>query len=141
MSYRTTLLPLILLALAGCATSDPPTNPQIVVNRDTVGFGSDSGFGAYIGTSRQDSIEIQNGGINDLVVTSLLLEGDSAFTYATSAGSLPITIRGLQHVAVSFYFAPTAARAYSGTFTIASNATNAPSKVITLRGQGLTPPP
>ena len=44
-------------------------------------------------------------------------------------------------MAVSFYFAPTAARAYAGTFTIASNATNTPSKVITLNGQGLTPPP
>jgi len=141
MSYRATLLPLILLALAGCAKSDPPTNPQLVVNRDTVGFGSDSGFGAYVGTSRQDSIEIRNGGIQDLVVTSLTLAGDSNFTYLTSAGSVPITIRGLQQMAVSFYFAPTAARAYSGTFTIASNATNTPSKVITLNGQGLTPPP
>ena len=141
MSYRATLLPLILLALAGCATSDPPTNPQLVVNRDAVGFGGDSGFGAYVGTSRQDSIDIRNGGIQDLVVTSLTLAGDSNFTYATSAGVVPITIRGLQHMAVSFYFAPTAARAYSGTFTIASNATNAPSKVIALSGQGLTPPP
>jgi hypothetical protein len=141
MSYRATLLALILLALAGCATSDPPTNPQIVVNRDTVGFGSDSGFGAYVGTSRHDSIDISNGGIQDLIVTSLSLQGDNAFTYATSAGPLPITIKGLQHMAVSFYFAPTAARAYSGTFTIASNAANAPSKMVTLRGQGLTPPP
>lgn len=141
MSYRATLLPLILLALAGCATSDPPTNPQIIVNRDTVGFGSDSGLGAYVGTSRQDSLDIRNGGIHDLVVTSLTLAGDSNFTYATSAGQAPITINGLQHMAVSFYFAPTAARAYSGTFTIASNAANDPNKVINLRGQGLTPPP
>ena len=141
MSYRATLLPLILLALAGCATSDPPTNPQIVVNRDTVAFGSDSGLGAYVGTSRQDSIDIRNGGIQDLVVTSLTMAGDTNFTYVTSGGSLPITIKGLQHMAVSFYFAPTAARAYSGTFTIVSNATNSPSKVVTLRGQGLTPPP
>jgi hypothetical protein len=139
MSYRVVLLPLILLAIAGCSRSDPPRNPQIVLNRDAVDFGTSSGLGTYVGTSRTDSLDIKNGGTQDMLVSGISISGDSGFTYTTSQ-PLPYTVPGLQHLFVTFYFAPAAARAYSATATITSNASNEPSKAIGLRGQGVNPP-
>ncbi len=139
MCYRVALLPFILLAVAGCSRSDPPRNPQIILNRDTVDFGSLSGQGTYIGTSRSDSLDIRNGGSQDMLVNSISISGDSGFTYTTSQ-PLPYTVAGLQHLFVTFYFAPSAARTYSATATIASNASNAPSQLLSLRGQGVNPP-
>jgi hypothetical protein len=140
MSYRVALLSLILPALVGCSRSNPPVTPQLVVNREMVGFGTESGLATYIGQVPQDSLDIKNGGSQDLVISGFSLAGDNAFTYVTSATPLPFTVAGLQHTVVSFYFRPTAARMYSATFTITSNATNTPSKVIDLRGQGVNPP-
>ena len=139
MPYRVVLLPLILLAIAGCSRSDPPRNPQIVLNRDAVDFGTSSGLGTYVRTSRTDSLDIKNGGTQDMLVSGISISGDSGFTYTTSQ-PLPYTVPGLQHLFVTFYFAPAAARAYSATATITSNASNDPSKAIGLRGQGVNPP-
>jgi hypothetical protein len=139
MSSRATLLPTILLAIFGCSRSDPPRNPQIVVNRETVDFGMSAGLGTYVGTSRSDSLDIKNGGIQDMVVNSISISGDSNFTYTTSQ-PLPYTVPGLQHLFVTFYFAPTAARVYSASATIVSTAANNPSKSVSLSGQGVAPP-
>ncbi len=139
MSYRVAVLLPILHALVACTKSDPPRTPQLLVNRDTVGFGTENGLATYIGQIPQDSLDIKNGGIQDLVVSNFSISGDSAFTYTTTQ-QLPYTVPGLQHMFVTFYFRPTAAQAYSGTFTITSNAANTPSKAINLKGQGLNPP-
>ncbi len=139
MSSRAVLLPIILLAIGSCSRSDPPRNPQIVLNRDTVDFGTSSGLGTYVGTYRSDSLDIKNGGIQDMVVNSISISGDSGFTYTTSQ-PLPYTVPGLQHLFVTFYFAPAAAGAYSATATIVSTASNEPSKTVNLRGQGVAPP-
>ena len=140
MSFRAVLLPLVFLAAFGCGRSDPPRNPQIIVNRDTVDFGTGAGLGTYVGTYRSDSLDIKNGGIEDMVVSGISIDGDSGFTYITSQ-PLPYTVRGLQHLFVTFYFAPSTARAYSATATIASTASNAPTMAVGLRGQGVAPPP
>jgi len=139
MFSRAVLLPTILFAICACSRADPPRNPQIVLNRDTVDFGSSAGLGTYVGTSRSDSLDIKNGGIQDMVVNSISVSGDSAFTYTTSQ-PLPYTVPGLQHLFVTFYFAPTAAKMYSGSATIVSTASNAPSKTVSLSGQGVAPP-
>jgi hypothetical protein len=139
MFYRFALVSPILLVLAACSKSDPPKTPQLMVNRNTVDFGTGAGFGTYIGQVPQDSLDIKNGGIEDLVVSSISISGDSAFTYVTSQ-QLPATVPGLQHLLVTFYFAPTVARAYSATATISSNAANSPSMAINLKGQGINPP-
>lgn len=98
-----------------------------------------AGLGTYVGTSRSDSLDIKNGGIQDMVVSGISISGDSAFTYTTSQ-PLPYTIPGLQHLFVTFYFAPTAARVYSASATIVSTAANDPSKTVGLSGQGVAPP-
>jgi hypothetical protein len=140
MPYRVALLAPILLSLAACTKSDPPRTPQLITNRDLVGFGTESGLATYVGTSPQDSLDIKNGGVEDLIISNYSLSGDSAFTYAASQQP-PVTVRGLQHTFVTFYFTPTAATTYNATFTITSNAANAPSKVVNVRGQGVNPPP
>ena len=139
MFYRVALLSPILLALVACTNSNPPNTPQLLVNRDTVGFGTDQGLATYIGTIPEDSLDIKNGGVEDLVITGFNIAGETAFTY-TATQSLPSTVPGLKHMFVTFYFAPTVARVYNATFTITSNAENAPSKVINLKGQGVNPP-
>ena len=139
MFSRAVLLPTILLAICGCSRSDPPRNPQIVLNREAVDFGTSAGLGTYVGTSRSDSLDIKNGGIQDMVVNSISVSGDSVFTYTTSQ-PLPYTVPGLQHLFVTFYFAPTAAQAYSASAMILSTASNAPMKTVSLSGQGVAPP-
>jgi len=139
MSSRAVLLPTVLLAICGCSRSDPPRNPQIVLNREAVDFGTSAGLGTYVGTSRSDSLDIKNGGIQDMVVNSISVSGDSVFTYTTSQ-PLPYTVPGLQHLFVTFYFAPTAAQAYSASAMILSTASNAPMKTVSLSGQGVAPP-
>lgn len=140
MSCRAVMQLFILLALCGCSRSDPPRNPQITVNRDTVDFGTSAGLGTYVGTYRSDSLDIKNGGVQDMVVSSISISGDSGFTYTTSQ-PLPYTVPGLQHLFVTFYFSPAAAGSYSATATIVSNASNDPNKAVGLRGQGVAPPP
>ena len=126
----------ILHGLAACDKTTIPLNPQLKTNRDSVGFGSEQGFGVFIGASAQDSLDIQNSGTNDLVISSVNLTGDNVFTYQ---GPQPMTVQGLKHSAVTFYFRPTASRRYSGTFTITSNAENFPTKTIALNGTGVNP--
>jgi len=126
----------ILLGLCACNKTTIPLNPQIKTNRDSVGFGSEQGFGVYIGASQQDSLDIQNSGTNDLVISAVSMTGDNVFTYQ---GPQPMTVQGLKHSAVTFYFTPRASRRYTGTFTITSNAENFPTKTIALSGTGVNP--
>jgi hypothetical protein len=101
-----------------------------------VGFGTENGYGTYVGTSPEDSLDIKNGGTDDLIISSVSIAGDRAFTYT---GPQPLRIAGLQHAFVAFYFTPTSPGPYSGAFTINSNAANFPVKTIDLRGRAYLP--
>lgn len=137
MPFRALASLSILVVLSACRNSPTvPLNPQIKTNRNSVGFGSEQGFGVFVGTSVQDSLDIQNTGTHDLVISSVSVTGDNAFTYQ---GPQPMQVAGLQHSAVSFYFRPPASGTYSATFTINSNAENASVKTITLAGTGVNP--
>src|SRR5215831_19228301 len=132
---RCSLCFIILGYALGCAKDSTPQQPQLFVDRDTVTFGGS----VYIGAIPQDSIEIRNNGLDDLIISSTTLTNDgNAFT---NVGPNSTVLKGKEHTFVTFYFRPTQARQYTGTFTIASNAQNTPNKVITLTATGVTPPP
>jgi len=127
----------ILLALTACGKGqDLPQQPQLIVDRDTIDFGQSLGFGVYVGTAPQESLQIHNGGSSDLVITSATLSGDPAFTMN---GPLSMRVTGLQNTFIQIIFAPSSARVFNTTLTIVSNAQNAPNKTIAISGKGVAP--
>lgn len=138
----------ILMGFAACAnTAGKPCDgdfladkAQLCVDFDSIGFGQEFGTGTYIGTEQQRSLAITNGGIADLVLESVTNTGDSAFRYSGSwdggIGEAAV-IKGKQKAFVTVYFKPTAAKAYTGTIDIKSNAENAPDKSIAVSGCGV----
>ena len=125
-------------ALLACGSSNSlPNQPQINTDRDTVDFGQSAGLGTYIGTVPQDSLKITNGGIQQLVISSATLAGDSVFTMV---GPSTTQIHGLQSAFITVYFAPTAEQVYNATLTINSNAQNAPTKTVNVTGKGIRAP-
>lgn len=128
---------LIVALLTACGGSkDLPQKPQITMFPTSIGFGSENGFGVYIGTAPERDFEIINGGLQDLILTSATLTGDSAFRIN---GPLSMRITGNKKTFVQVIFTPTDAKSYSGTVTIASNAENAPSATVALQGVGIRP--
>jgi hypothetical protein len=122
---------LALLVLAACE-KEVPREPQVSVDHDTIPFDT-----VYVGAAPQSSLAIQNDGLEDLVLSSVTLSGDSAFTMD---GPLTTTLAYKKRTYVRVIFAPTEAKAYTGTITIASNAANSPSLQVAITGKGVTPP-
>lgn len=128
---------IILALVTSCTKVSVPRSPQLMIDRELVGFGTEIGLGTYVGAAPQDSLDLRNAGTNDLIISSVSLDGSRAFTYI---GPEPRTIAGLQHSFVTFYFRPTAPGTYNATFTINSNASNGPTRVIPIRGTAVAPP-
>ena len=127
----------ILLGLTACGKGqDLPQQPQLIVDRDTIDFGQSLGFATYVGTAPQESLQIHNGGISDLLITSATLSGDPEFTMD---GPLSMRVTGLQNTFIRIIFAPSSAKVFSTTLTIVSNAQNAPTKTVAISGKGVNP--
>ncbi len=134
MVARCSLYLIILGNALGCGKDSTPQQPQLYVDRDTLTFGGS----VYIGAVPQDSLEIKNNGLDDLILTSTTLTNDgNAFN---NVGPTSTQLKGKEHTFVTFYFGPTEARQYTGTFTIVSNAQNTPNKVVTLSATGVPAP-
>ena len=69
----------IIVASLGCGKESLPSKPQLIVDRESLGFGQEFGSGVYIGTMKTDSIQIQNGGLEDLKIDSAAYTGSQAF--------------------------------------------------------------
>jgi hypothetical protein len=136
---------LLMAGLLSCSTttSEPlPDAPKIVIFPDSQSFGSDVGFGTYVGTTPQQSFSIKNMGKQTLVISSVSKSGDSAFSFvgpsvadATADGGV---VDSKQETFIRVTFAPTAAKTYSGKLTIKSNAATA--ELIAIDGGTITPP-
>ncbi|MBS1149917.1 MAG: putative lipoprotein [Myxococcaceae bacterium] len=119
-----------------------PQKPQLIVDRESLGFGQEFGSGVYIGTMKTDSIQIQNGGLEDLKIESAAYTGDQAFV---PEGPLKLTLKGKETTFIRVLFTPTAEKVYNGSILIVSNAeTNAttkssPMKTIGISGRGFKP--
>lgn len=97
--------------------------PHSCPDRASIGFSQEFGSGTFIGTSAQESLSIRNGGTPDLQISEITFSGDSAFTMLPEPMP-PSTIKGGKNQYVRLTFAPTEAKAYSGTLTVKSNAVN-----------------
>jgi hypothetical protein len=136
---RKALLIAIFIGLAGCGKGAPdlPAAPQLITDRQSLGFGQENGSGTYVGTSASNSIQLINQGMDDLVIQSVDLSGDDAFTM--EGPDVDTVISGTSAL-VTIYFTPPSADTFTATLTITSNAENAPTKEVTITGLGIDPP-
>jgi hypothetical protein len=120
-----------LLALGtGCEEDEtPPQKPQLNVNREVVDLGP-----VFIGTKPQDSLMIENGGLETLTITEVTKQGSSAFTFT---GPTKMELAGRERAFIQVVFEPKAPQTYDGTLVIKSNAENAPEKSVELTGRGV----
>jgi len=126
-----------------------PLNPQIEVSPTGIYFGTDIGTGTCDSTTIPGSVQITNGGQNKLTITSVTFTGDSALSLTSPSPSViladggaqtgtPVTIysEGTPSAAfVQVVCAPPVqsnAQCYTGTLTIASNASNGKGGTITV---------
>jgi len=128
-----------LFACGGDST-ELKQKPQIVTDRDAIQADICRGQGG------PQSLFIENKGIEDLVVSSLTLGGTPAVLNSqppvfrllsdqvidVNDGGVNNTIKSNKFGLVSMYFNSIDAGTYDATLTIASNAENAPSKVVPL---------
>lgn len=132
----------IIVASSGCGKESLPQKPQLIVDRESLGFGLEFGSGVYIGTMKTDSIQITNGGLQDLTISSATYSGDQVFAVE---GPLKTTLKGKETTFIRVIFTPTEEKMYMGSILISSNAeTNAttkssPMKTIGLSGRGFKP--
>ncbi len=148
MRLRTSWLPIILLALAGCGGDDGielMKGPFLLVDRDSLGFDTENGSGTYVGTITRNSLYLENRGDQALEITAITKGGQNpgAFTLFLPEGfseTSPIRLQSLERAFVQVEFAPTQAREYAATLTIQSNAANAATKEIPMSGKGFPPP-
>jgi hypothetical protein len=132
----------IIVASLGCGKESLPTKPQLIVDRESLGFGQEFGSGVYIGTVKTDTIQLTNGGLEDLVFESALYTGDQAFV---PEGPVKTTLKGKQTTFIRIFFTPTAEKVYTGSLMIVSNAEDnpatksSPMKKIDISGRGFKP--
>jgi len=121
------------IASATTPQPPPPPEPVIMVTPDTVDFGTVSGAQPLDMT-----VTVTNAGGANLVITAI--NGPAAPFSIIDRPTLPLTIAPGQSVELTVRFAPTGAQAFTGSFTIESNAPTAPFVTVTLRGIGASAP-
>lgn len=133
----------IFVALLACGKApdgqqpgNHPNEPTIVTDRPELQFGLEFDQGVWIGTSKQESLLIENDGLEPLEISNVTKTGDSEFTMELPTD---LTVPPLGHTFIRFFFAPKEEKGYSATVTISSNAANEPEKVIQLSGRGVSP--
>ncbi len=110
---------------------------MLIVDRASLGFGQEFGSCTRIGTVPQDSIKVENGGLDDLIISSVTYSGDGAFAIN---GPPKTTLASKQFSFIQVLFTPTSEKIYNGSFEIDSNAAptdgGGPKKIITVSGRG-----
>lgn len=131
---RTLLCALAAFALAACGGgtgTELPEKPQIQPDRVELNFGADFQNAVYVDSSLPDTIQIKNGGKQDLVLTSWEMSGtDAAFFKVT--GEPKKTIASNTAAFIEVTYSPTAPGSHHATLTIVSNAENKPNLTITM---------
>src|SRR3712207_1651901 len=60
MRPRPLWLSIIVIALAACGNDGPSEQPELYVDRDSLGFGQEFGTGAYVNQEITESLYIEN---------------------------------------------------------------------------------
>lgn len=127
-------------APVACEADSLMDEPHACPDRASLGFGLEFGTATVIGTKPLDSLTIRNGSVKSLEVSAANYSGDSAFKVSFEP-TAPATIQGNKNMYVQVEFAPTEARAYSGTVTVTTNAVNADGGLLTFPISGCGIPP
>ena len=139
MTLRHLLAAAIFLAPVACGKPEPtlPQKPQILTDRNSIGFGQEYGSGTYIGTKPPESLLIMNKGLDNLHIDDVSLVGAKEITMDPIASN---DIKGNDHTFIRFFFEPKAEGVFKATVTINSNADNEPHKAIEISGKGVKAP-
>src|SRR5262245_29287867 len=128
MPKRCLVLCSLILATSACGPHvATPQAPTLQLDRDSIGFGQEFDQATYVGTKPQESLLIQNVGIDTLIIQSAILSGDPTFTLD---GPLSNEVKGKDHTFVRIIFSPTRAGTFTSTLTLVSNAANSPQKTV-----------
>lgn len=141
MSRRALSTLVIFVALLGCGNPDEaPEGPLLSLDREAMTFGGDFGNAVYVGTSKQESLILQNRGKTPLEIQEVTRTSDPEFTLHLPEGVAgAFTIPPRSHAFLTVFFAPREAKSYSGRITIRSNSTDGAEKVVQLSGTGVAP--
>lgn len=144
-----------------CAKDVLLPKAQLCFDREGLGFGQEFGSATLIGTKPIETLALRNGGIEDLVITSADISGDSAFKLIRAWDNHsnivpPPKVRGnylvqadgglfntgyvppaREGATLSVEFAPTAAKQYLAQVTVNTNSQNRPTFVFQISGCGL----
>ena len=123
-------------ALWGCHGSDVAQKPRIQPDRTELGFGSEYGDAVFVGTRPQETLQLKNGGQDDLAVASVAVQGANGAVFTAVLDKQRVKSGETAFVAVTY--APTASGSHSAQLVIASNAENSPSLTIGLKGSAVT---
>ena len=115
-----------VITLSG--TGVPIPAPQVSLTPTTLDFGTQTIGGLY--PARR--IRLANSGTADLAVGSIAASGTG---FAIAASTCPAVLAPTAGCDIDIAFAPTAAQAYTGALTVASNAAGSPHASV-LRGSG-----
>ncbi len=142
MSRRALSTLVIFVALLGCGKQEElPEGPQLSLDREAMTFGGDFGNAVYIGTSKQESLILQNKGSEPLEIQEVMRASDPEFTLHLPEGVAgAFTIAPRQHAFIRVIFEPKEAKEYTGLLTIRSNSTDGAEKVVQLSGRGVPAP-
>ncbi|MFA7543206.1 MAG: choice-of-anchor D domain-containing protein, partial [Candidatus Cloacimonadaceae bacterium] len=109
----------------------PPTgDPAFMVNPSSHDFGD-----VRVGSGKSRNFTITNVGGGDLVISSISISGNAAFTL-TNLPTLPATLATVQNTTFTVNFAPTALGAASATITITDNIGNRTEHEVEVTGNG-----
>lgn len=144
--FSLTIFAIVGLGSFGCkgssghAAGPVSATPTLMTSQNALAFGLEFGSGTFIGTAPVNSLVVTNTGQAPLGITGTTQAGDSAFALQGPndvSQHRQTTVTYNQQVFYQVVFNPTQARQYNGSFTIHSNASNAPDKVILLTGCGI----
>jgi hypothetical protein len=128
------------LALFGCGTESPVDLPtlQLPFSSSSAAPVSINGVqGVAVGSRTAFAFQVLNVGNQALVVQSVSYQGDPEIALdPAQLASLPATVAFNRWLSIGLICSPVAARTYSGTVTIVSNAANTPSALVYLQCVG-----
>lgn len=120
-----------LLAIGACGGETNKQKPQLTTDRLLMNFGQEFGEAVFVGAQKTEALQIINGGLDDLIIQSIDIEGEAFSKTGPSAGeldagvvTLPYAIKGRRRIFLDVTFRPPADRDYVGKITIKSNAEN-----------------
>jgi hypothetical protein len=131
---------LVAAALMACPGEELHEKPWLYINRDPWNMDP-----AFVGARPQDSIYMENQGLEPLVLTSVDLSGSGAFSKLPQQVNMEdggiitnptaMTIEPRKRSYLTLIFNPPREGVFTGQVTITSNAENAPTKVVDVRAR------